>query len=140
MRHINLRDLYPDVYSRDTFVEVTEEVLAVFLDDKRSEALYQRQKYNYKANYSLDQDNGIERSILQHQLPPEELLMEKELREQLYSAVMTLPKKQAKRIYSKFYLGMSVKEIAQAESIHPSKVYRSIENGLRYLKDFFQKK
>ena len=139
MKQINLRELYPDTYSEDTLVEVSDEVMEVFLDDRRAEALYQRQKYNYKANYSLDQDNGIERSILQHQLPPEELLMEKELREQLYSAVMTLPKKQAKRIYSKFYLGMSVKEIAQAESIHPSKVYRSIENGLRYLRYFFEK-
>lgn len=77
MRQINLRDLYPDVYNVDTFVEVTEDVLAVFLDDKRAEALYQRQKYNYKANYSLDNDNGIEKAIIQHQLPPEEILIEK---------------------------------------------------------------
>lgn len=29
MKTINLRDLYPDVYKTDTFVEVTEEVLDV---------------------------------------------------------------------------------------------------------------
>lgn len=139
MRQINLRDLYPDVYNVDTFVEVTEDVLAVFLDDKRAEALYQRQKYNYKANYSLDNDNGIDKAIIQHQLPPEEILIEKQLWEQLYSAVMALPNKQAKRIFARFYLGMSVKEIALAEGVSPSKIYRSIENGLKYLRKYFEK-
>ena len=50
MEQINLRELYPDAYMEDTFVEVSDEVLAVFLDDSRAEALYQRQKYNYNDN------------------------------------------------------------------------------------------
>ena len=29
MQKINLRDLYPDVYKTDVFVEVAEEILAV---------------------------------------------------------------------------------------------------------------
>lgn len=139
MKQINLRELYPDTYTEDTLVEVSDEVMEVFLDDRRAEALYQRQKYNYKANYSLDQDNGIEKSIIQHQLPPEELLMEKELRERLHSAVMTLPKKQAKRICSRYFFGMTVKEIAQQEGIDPSMVYRSIRYGLLTLRKNFEK-
>lgn len=30
MKIVNLRELYPDVYKTDCFVEVTEDVLAVF--------------------------------------------------------------------------------------------------------------
>ena len=68
MQKINLRELYPDIYKTDTYLEVTDEVQAVFLADKRAEARYLRQMYNYKAHYSLDCDNGIEKSIVQ---PPE---------------------------------------------------------------------
>lgn len=40
MQKINLRELYPDIYKTDTFLEVTDEVQAVFLADKRAEARY----------------------------------------------------------------------------------------------------
>ena len=113
MQKINLRELYPDIYKTDTFLEVTDEVQAVFLADKRAEARYLRQMYNYKAHYSLDCDNGIEKAVVQHPPTPEEILEDQQLRDQLYSAVMELPDKQAKWIYARFYLGMTVKEIAQ---------------------------
>lgn len=133
MQKINLRELYPDVYKSDTYLEVTDEVQAVFLADKRAEALYLRQMYNYKAQYSLDCDNGIEKAVLQTPPTPEEILENKLLRHQLYTAVMELPEKQAKWIYSRFYLGMTVKEIAQAEGVDLSWVYKSIKRGLKYL-------
>ena len=47
MQKINLRELYPDIYKTDTFLEVADEVQAVFLADKRAEARYLRQMYNY---------------------------------------------------------------------------------------------
>ena len=53
--------------------------------------------YTYKAHYSLDCDNGIEKAIMQHPPTPEEILEEKQLRDQLCAAVMELPDKQAKR-------------------------------------------
>ncbi len=40
MKTINLRDLYPDVYKTDTFVEVTEEVLDVIQATQWLEAAY----------------------------------------------------------------------------------------------------
>ena len=98
MQKINLRDLYPDIYKKDTYLEVTDEVQAVFLADKRAEAAYERKMYRYKAQYSLDCENGIENAVLRKPQTPEMLLEEKQLREQLYSAVMALPEKQAKRI------------------------------------------
>lgn len=133
MQKINLRELYPDIYKTDTFLEVTDEVQAVFLADKRAEARYLRQMYNYKAQYSLDCDNGIEKAVVQHPPTPEEILEDRQLRDQLYAAVMELPDKQAKWIYARFYLGMTVKEIAQAEGVDLSWVYKSIRRGLKRL-------
>ena len=61
---------------------------------------------------------------------------EKQLREQLYAAVMALPEKQAKRIYARYYLGMRVSEIAAAEGVDPSCVRESIRRGLKQLAVF----
>ena len=62
---------------------------------------------------------------------------EKQLREQLYTAVMALPEKQAKRIYARYYLGMRVGEIAAAEGVDPSRVRDSIRRGLKQLAKYF---
>lgn len=133
MKELNLRIVYPNLYQVDTFVEVTEEVLEVFRVSERAEAAHERKLYRYKAQYSLDYDNGIENAVVLHPSTPEELLEAKQLREQLYSAVMALPEKQAKRIYARFYLGMTAKEIAQAEGVDLSRVYDSIQKGLKKL-------
>ena len=133
MIKVNLRELYPDIYKTDTIVEVSKEVQEVFLADQRAEASRERQMYRYKAQYSLDADIGLEPSVMYSPLTPEEILEEKLLRKQLYAAVMSLPKKQAKRVYARFYLGMTVAEIAQAESVDPSRVRDSIRRGLKQL-------
>ena len=133
MKKVNLRDLYPDVYKTDHFVEVTEDVLETIRDSERAEAAYDRRMYRYKAHYSLDCDNGIEKAVVQHPPTPEEILENQQFRDQLYAAVMELPDKQAKWIYARFYLGMTVKEIAQAEDVDLSWVYKSIKRGLKCL-------
>ena len=137
MKKVNLRDLYPDVYKNDHFVEVTEDVLETIRAAERAEAAYDRRMYRYKAHYSLDCDNGIENAILMKPQTPEMLLEEKQLREQLYAAVMALPEKQAKRIYARYYLGMRVSEIAVAEDVDPSRVRDSIRRGLKQLAKYF---
>ena len=137
MKKINLRELYPDVYTTDFFVDVTEEVMETIRAAERAEAAYDRRMYRYKAHYSLDCDNGIENAILMKPQTPEMLLEEKQLREQLYIAVMALPEKQAKRIYAWYYLGMRVSEIAVAEDVDPSRVRDSIRRGLKQLAKYF---
>ena len=132
MKKVNLRDLYPDVYKTDAFLEVTDEVQAVFQSDERAEAAYERKMYRYKAQYSLDCENGIENAVLRKLETPEMLLEEKQLREQI-----ALPKKQARRIYARYYLGMSVNEIARAEGVDPSRVRDSIRRGLKQLAKYF---
>ena len=58
-------------------------------------------------------------------------------REALYAAIMSLPEKQAKRIYARFFLGMTINEIAQIEGVSKSRVSESIRTGLKKLKKFF---
>ena len=137
MKKVNLRDLYPDVYKNDHFVEVTEDVLETIQAAERAEAAYDRRVYRYKAHYSLDCDNGIENAILMKPQTPEMLLEEKQFQEQVYAAVMKLPEKQAKRIYARYYLGMTVNEIAEVEGVAPSRVRDSIRRGLKQLVKYF---
>ena len=137
MKKVNLRDLYPDVYKNDHFVEVTEDVLETIQAAERAEAAYDRRVYRYKAHYSLDCDNGIENAILMKPQTPEMLLEEKQFQEQVYAAVMKLPEKQAKRIYARYYLGMKVNEIAEVEGVDPSRVRDSIRHGLKQLVKYF---
>ena len=137
MKKINLRDLYPDVYKNDHFVEVTEDVLETIRAAERAEAAYDRRMYRYKAHYSLDCDNGIESAILMKPQTPETLLEEKQFQEQVYATVMKLPEKQAKRIYARYYLGMTVNEIAEVEGVDPSRVRDSIRRGLKQLGKYF---
>ena len=65
------------------------------------------------------------------------VLEEKQLQEQLYAPVMKLPEKQAKRIYARYYLGMTVNEIAEVEGVDPSRVRDSIRRGLKQLVKYF---
>ena len=61
MQKINLRDLYPDAYKTDVFVDVAEEVLAAIRgQSSRTDAAYERRKFRHKAHYSLDREDGIE--------------------------------------------------------------------------------
>ena len=50
---------------------------------------------------------------------------------------MALPEKQAKRIYTRYYLGMRVSEIAAAEGVDPSRVRDSSQRGLKQLAKYF---
>ena len=106
MKKINLRELYPDVYTTDFFVDVTEEVMETIRAAERAEAAYERKMYRYKAQYSLDCENGIENAVLLKPQTPEIVLEEKQFQEQVYAAVMRLPEKQAKRIYETRFLAV----------------------------------
>ena len=80
MKKINLRELYPDVYITDFFVDVTEEVMETIREAERAEAAYERKMYRYKAQYSLDCENGIENAVLLKPQTPEMVLEENSFR------------------------------------------------------------
>ena len=133
MQKFNLRDLYPDVYKTDAFVDVAEEVLAAIQSQKQADAAYERRKFRHKAHYSLDREDGIENDALARTLTPEEILEQKQLREEVYATLMQLPAIQARRIYARFYLGMTVAEIARIEGADRRRVWDSIRRGLKKL-------
>lgn len=130
MVKINLRDFYPLAHE-DTCIEVNEEIAEMLYASERAEASYERKVRRYKAFYSLDQRNGVERSIIFTAHSPEEVYERKMTRDELHAAIAQLPDKQAKRIYAHYLLGMSKAEIARAEGINWHTVHQSIEQGLK---------
>ena len=70
---------------------------------------------------------------------PEELCEEKRTKEALYEALKRIPEKQAKRIFSHYFLGMSKSEIAKTEHIHESTVRESIKHGLKNIAEILKK-
>ena len=132
MQTINLKQYYP-FCTEDTFVEVSDEIVEAFLLDKRAEAARERKMYRYKAHYSLNREDGIENDALNRPLTPEEILEQKQLREEVYAALMQLTAIQARRIYARFYLGMTVAEIARIEGADRRRVWDSIRRGLKKL-------
>ncbi|NWK11957.1 sigma-70 family RNA polymerase sigma factor [Clostridium cadaveris] len=139
MKLINLKKYYP-YYSKDVFVEVPDEIVDVFESFIKSEISYERKKYRYKANYSLDCNDGIENSSLLKPLSPAEIYELKFTSEQLCAAIASLPNKQAKRIYAHYFIGMSMSEIARAEGVNKSQISRSIKKALSRMKVFLEKK
>lgn len=133
---INLRDYYP-WYTQDEFIEVSDEVAAELLADKRYEKAGERQMYRYKAHYTLDADNGIEASAVIHSTDdPAAVLEMKERFCNLCRALNSLPEKQGRRVEAHYLLGISRKEIAAAEGVSESSVNESIDRGLRAMKKY----
>lgn len=106
MVKINLRDYYP-CYQYDCFVDVPDEVAEAMQEFDRLENAHQRRMYRNKAQYSLNQGDGIEHDVLFVSLSPWEIYERKVTYAQLHAAIASLPDKQAKRIYAHFFLEMS---------------------------------
>lgn len=138
MKKINLRDYYP-FYTKDTVVEVPEEVALLLREYELLEEAYRIRTYRYKAFYSLDYEGGIERDLASlDQENPYDILEQCYDMELLYKGLASLPEKQRNRIYAHYFLGMSKTAIAKAEDINESNVRKSIEHGLRNLEKFLQ--
>ena len=133
MAKINLREFYP-FYCVDEYIEVTEEVSEMLKQSERSEEAQRKKVIRYKAYFSLDREDGIERALLSRVYTPEEIYERKVTKEELYIAMGTLPEKQARRIYAHFFLKMSVAEIARIEGVNWTSVNRGIRQGLMRIK------
>ena len=138
MTTINLRDFYP-WYKEDQYIEVSDEVAEELRAGKRSEAAHQRRVTRNRAQYSLDCDDGIEYSACLHEPTPQELLERMELFYHLWNALNTLPEIQGRRVDAHFILGMSYREIAQAEGVDKSAVRSSVLCGLESMKKYLRK-
>lgn len=140
MTKINLRECYPNFYTRDYIIEVTDEVANVFLLASRQENNNRLRTYRNKAYYSLDSDDGIENDVLYREPSPEEIYFRKVSLEQLQDALDRLPPIQARRVYAHYILGLKKVDIARSEGVNSGGVCDSVRKGVKNLRRYFEKK
>lgn len=126
---INLREIYP-FYQTDIWVDVEEATARELRQFELNENAYILRRYRNRAYFSLDREDDIEQEAVLSAASPEELVLQKASREELYKALCQLPDKWVRRIHAHYMLGMSKVEIARSEQIDESTVRKSIERGL----------
>lgn len=139
MQTINLRDLYPDQYKSDYFIEIPDQLAQELHKFELAEASYRLRTYRHHAYYSLDRGDGIENEVLFVASTPDELYETKLTNQQLYAAISQLPEKQAKRIHAYYFMDMDEYAIARAEGVSRQAVHGSIERGLKRIEKMLKK-
>ena len=132
MPKINLKAYYP-FYTSDCWIDVPQSVADELAASKRAEHAWHVKIQRHHAYYSLDVGDEIEGAALFTALRPEEIVERRIAAQQLYAALLTLPPKQARRIYAHFFLGMGPVEIARIEGKDESAIRQSIKWGLKSL-------
>lgn len=137
MTRINLKDFY-SWYMTDEYIEVSDEVAEVFLENKRADAAHAERVRCNKAYYSLDCDDGIEYSIYLHEPTPQELLERKELFFHLWNALNSLPEVQGRRVDAYLIQGKSYRQIAREEGVDKNAVRHSVKTGITRMKKYLR--
>lgn len=148
MQTVNLKKYYYPLFTKDTLVEVSDEVAEALLLMHREENNRIRKMYYHKAYFSLDREDGIENDALcGFEKSPEEILMEQEEErffrltlERLDEALSNLTETQQRRIRARYLSGMTIQGIAASEGVSVSVVSESIRSGLKKLRTYFDKK
>ena len=130
MKTINLKDYYP-YYTQDSFLDLPDEIVAAMKPYRTEEQSHRRRMRLHKV-YSLDV-GGMEDHVLFTALSPCELYERKLTHQELYAAIASLPDKQAKRIYGRYFMRMKICELAKREGVGESTVRDAIARGLRNL-------
>ncbi|MCL2838344.1 MAG: sigma-70 family RNA polymerase sigma factor [Oscillospiraceae bacterium] len=139
MTKINLREFYPRYYNEDCFAEVSVEVAAELLSNKRYEETYSRTIRREKV-YSLDMDDGTETAAFICSTDnPEAVIEMMERHCGLCRALNSLPEIQGQRIDAHYLIGISQQEIANAEGVTKGSVSISIARGLKAMRKFLNK-
>ena len=133
MIEINLREFYPECYRSDYFVEVPDEVAELLILLRRHEQSQRRRIYKYKAQYSLDIYENVERETVLKCPSAEEVFEQLAEQEQLYDAMMALTHKQRTRLYAHFSLNMSYTQIAKQEGVDVTSVKESVQRAIKQL-------
>ncbi|MFT8889196.1 MAG: sigma-70 family RNA polymerase sigma factor [Ethanoligenens sp.] len=139
MTAINLKDYYPDLYTSDYVIEVPDEITGFFNADEKREAAYERRRYHYKAQYSLNRDDGIENAILHKETSAEDAFDRESTTTHVLTIMETLPEKQARRIYALYFLGVDRPTLARVEGITKRALNLSIQRGLRRIRKDLKK-
>lgn len=148
MQIINMKKYYYPLFTKDTFVEVSDEVAEALLLMHREENNRIRKMYYHKAYFSLDREDGIENDALcGFEKSPEEIFMEQEEErfflltlKRLDETLSHLTPAQERRIRARYLSGRKAQEIADAEDVNVSVIYESLRSGLKNLQCYFVKK
>lgn len=122
--------------SKDEYIEVSDEIAAVFEKDRKKENSEKEKIRRHKAYYSLDVDNGIEKQVLYPPKTPEEIYLEKERELEEFEAMMKLPEIQRKRYYAYHHLKLKMAQIAQMEGVSEATVSKTIAKAEKNIKKF----
>ena len=132
MKTINLRSEYPELYHRDMFVEVADEVADLLYDSRKLQhRLNEQDRYNGVAYVVFEDDDSVN---VCHAPSPYQELANEELTRVLYQALFALPEDQRRRVYLHFIAGVSQTDIAIAEGVDRTSVCHSINRALQQLK------
>jgi len=136
MTTIELNSYYPHLTERIT-MEVSDEIAVTLSIGGRCCDSYKRRKREHD-ECSLDGTPGFEADVTRPPLTPEEVMEQAEEQDALYLALDQLPPVQARRVYARFILGRSVTAIARAEGVNKCQITRSIDFGLKNLREILK--
>ncbi len=145
MAIINLKRYYYPTYTRNTFMEVPDEVAAVLEEERRIARREDSKKYYHKV-YSLDASAGMENHAMFFASSAKDLLISAEdeasedlLLVRLEKALTHLSPIQARRLHARFALKKKLREIAESEGVSESCAGETIRSAVRKLQNHFKK-
>jgi len=145
MAIINLKRYYYPIYTKDTFMEVPDEVAAVLEEEHRIARREDGKKYYHKV-YSLDASVGMENHTMFFVPSAEDVLISAEeqadedlLLDRLEEALTHLTPTQARRLHARFALKKKMREIAESEGVSASCASETIRGAIRKLQKHFKK-
>ena len=138
MKIIKIKEIYPDTIDHQEYCVVTDDVNDVFVICNKTERATQRKEYRYKAQYSLNYDNGIENAILVYAPSAEDVFFEQLKKRELWDAIRKLTKKQYRRFIAFYDLNLSYAEIARMEKVDPKSIKESIEAANKKIKKILE--
>ena len=145
MAVINLRKHYYPLYTKDTFVEVPDEVAAVMEECRLYENRQEHRKSYYHV-YSMDCSPGIENHAMFLVQSPEDLIIqeideaaEELLLERLAEAITHLSPTQARRLHARYALKKKFREIAADEGVSGSSASACVDGAVKKLRRIFAK-
>ncbi|MEG2716061.1 MAG: sigma-70 family RNA polymerase sigma factor [Eubacterium sp.] len=134
---INLKKYYSH-YQKNVWIEVSEEVVIEMERMRNEDKAYRRKGNRYKAYFSFDCDQSIEKDVIFKILKPEDIYEQCTKDERMSNALKSLSIKQANRICLHTIFGMKIIEIAKAEKVDESSIRQSIRTGLELLREYLR--
>ena len=145
MAVINLRKYYYPIYTKDTFLEVPDEVAETIIEAHRIEHR-QNNRRTYYGVLSLDQSFGLETHAMDLSPSPEDILVQRQedaeyeqVLEHLADAMLLLSPIQQRRLRARCEQKKKFREIAADEGVSGSCATESVTSAVRKLQKFFIK-